>query len=338
MALHISILGAPGGDNALFVSVNRGQRIHRLLLDCGEVGLTALPLADVRGLDHLLLSHLHMDHIGGFDSLFRQTFSRGVDAPVHVWGPPETARIIHHRLCGFMWNLTEQLRGTWVVHDVGPERVVTTRYEAAEGFAVAHPAGETPRAGAIIATDDYTVAALDLDHGTPCLGYLLREPPRRNVDPARLAALGLAPGPWLGAVRTPRPGEPSTVEIEGKARSLAELRAALITEAPGASLAYLTDFRLDAGELARLAEALGGVDTLVCEAQYRTANADLATRACHLTTAQAGALAATCGAGELVLIHISERYGRAELPAILAEARAVFPRARLPEAWTADQP
>lgn len=333
MALHAAILGQPGGDNALFVSVNRGQRIHRLLLDCGEVGLAALPLSDVRGIDHLLLSHLHMDHIGGFDSLFRQTFSRGAERPLHVWGPPETARIIHHRLRGYMWNLTERLSGTWVVHDVGPERVTATRFEAAESFALAHPAGEAPRLGPIIATGDYTVDALDLDHGTPCLGYLLREPARRNVDPARLAALGLASGPWLRAVREPRPGEPATVEIAGEARPLAELRAALLSEAPGASLAYLTDFRLDTAALARLAEALRGVGTLVCEAQYRAADAELAARARHLTTEQAGALAAACGAGELVLIHLSERYGRDELPAILAEARAAFPRARLPERW-----
>lgn len=335
MALHATILGQPGGDNALFVSVNRGQRIHRLLLDCGEVGLAALPPTDVRGLDHLLLSHLHMDHIGGFDSLFRQLFSRGADWPVHVWGPPETARIIHHRLRGFMWNLTERLDGTWLVHDVGPGKIATTRFEAAEGFAVAHPVGEAPRNGPIIATDDYTVEALELDHGTPCLGYLLREPPRRNVDPERLAALGLPPGPWLRAVREPQPGEPATIDVAGAQRSLAELRAALLTEAPGASLAYLTDFRLDASELARLAEALRGVETLVCEAQYRAADAALAARACHLTAEQAGALAAACGAGELVLIHVSERYGRAELPALLAEAQAVFPRARFPEGWGA---
>jgi ribonuclease Z len=333
MALHVTILGEPGGDNALFVSVNRGQRIHRLLLDCGEVGLATLPLTDVRSLDHLLLSHLHMDHIGGFDSLFRQTFSRGAERPLHVWGPPETARIIHHRLRGFMWNLTERLEGSWVVHDVGPQQVTATRFEAAEAFAVAHPAGEAPRAGPIIATDDYTIEALDLDHGTPCLGYLLREPPRRNVDPARLAALGLAPGPWLRTVRAPRPGEPATVEVEGEQRPLAELRDALLAEAPGTSLAYLTDFRLDAAELARLAASLRGVDTLVCEAQYRAADAVLAARARHLTTEQAGALAAACEARELVLIHLSERYSRAEVPVILAEAQAIFPRARLPEGW-----
>ncbi|NTV64327.1 MAG: ribonuclease Z [Oscillochloris sp.] len=331
----MTILGQPGGDNALFVSINRGQRIHRLLLDCGEVGLGRLPLSDVRGIDHLLLSHLHMDHIGGFDSFFRQTFSRGADRPLHVWGPPETARIIHHRLRGFLWNLTERLVGRWVVHDVGQTQICATRYEAAEGFAVAHPLGETPRSGPIIVTDDYTVEAIDLDHGTPCLGYLLREPPRRNVDPERMATAGLTPGVWLRAVREMRPNEPASVEIAGEQRSLTELRAALLSETPGASLAYLTDFGLDDYEITRLAPLLRGVGTLICEAQYRIADADLAASTHHLTTGQAGALAAACGAGELVLIHFSERYRREELPTILAEAQTVFARTQLPVGWGA---
>jgi ribonuclease Z len=87
------------------------------------------------------------------------------------------------------------------------------------------------------------------------------------------------------------------------------------------------------GELPRLAKALRGVGTLICEAQYRVADAELAALTRHLTAGQAGELAAACGAGELVLIHISERYGRGELPAILADSQAVFPRARLPEGW-----
>jgi len=335
MALHYRVLGAPGKDNALFVAVNRGQRVHRLLLDCGEVGLPELPLVDVRGIDHLLLSHLHMDHIGGFDSLFRQNFSRG-DHVMHVWGPPETIRIVHHRLRGYLWNLTAHLRGTWVVHDIHPERVTAARFEADEGFAIAHPAGEAPRAGPLIATADFRVEALALDHGgVTSIGYVLREAPRRNIAPAELAALGLPAGPWLRAVRELRRNEPETVEVGGRAFRLAELRAALLRETPGASLAYLSDFRLDPAEIARLAPALRDVGTLVCEAQYRAADADLAARAAHLTAPHAAALAAAAGARELLLIHISERYRRDELPAILTEAKAIFPAARLPEGWGA---
>lgn len=333
MAIHYRVLGAPGKDNALFVAVNRGQRTHRLLFDCGDVGLPALPLADVRAVDHLLLSHLHMDHIGGFDSLFRQNFSRG-DHVMHVWGPPETIRIVHHRLRGYLWNLTAHLRGTWVVHDIHPERVTAARFEADEGFAIAHPAGESGRANPLIATADYHVEAVALDHGgATSIGYVLREPPRRNIDSARLAELGLPAGAWLRAVREPHPAEPPSVEVEGRPHRLADLRAALLRESPGGSLAYLSDFRLDAAEIARVAPALRGVATLICEAQYRAADAELAARTAHLTAPLAGALAASAGVDELVIIHVSERYGRPDLPEILAEARGAFANARLPEGW-----
>ncbi|MGZ3675881.1 MAG: MBL fold metallo-hydrolase, partial [Ktedonobacterales bacterium] len=75
MSIDFHILGDPGRDNALFVRVQTGQALHRLLFDCGEGCLSALPVAEVQAVDHLCFSHLHMDHIGGFDSFFRVTYN-----------------------------------------------------------------------------------------------------------------------------------------------------------------------------------------------------------------------------------------------------------------------
>ena len=41
---------------------------------------------------------------GGFDSFFRATYNRA-SKPVNVWGPPQTARILHHRFQGFLESL-----------------------------------------------------------------------------------------------------------------------------------------------------------------------------------------------------------------------------------------
>lgn len=332
MAIHYQILGAPGHDNAVYVQIGRGQRIHRLLFDCGEVGLNTLPLSDLRSVDHLLLSHLHMDHISGFDAFFRQNFNRA-EPPPQVWGPPETARIIHHRLQGFLWNLHEQLDGLWLVHDVGPASVASTRFLAREAFALAHPAGELSHAEPIIATADYRVEAIQLDHTTPSLGFLVRERPRRNIDLGRLAALGLPTGPWLRALKEPRPDEPPRIELAGQMHELATLRAELLSETPGGSLAYLTDFRLDEPTLAELRTRLHNCETLICESQYRAADAELAARVAHLTAPQAARIAVAANVGALILFHISERYNRDELPGLLAEAQTIFPNTRLPSGW-----
>ncbi len=68
MSLPVDILGGPGDDNAALVRVNTGQATHRLLFDCGEACLSQLEFSELLQINHLCFSHLHMDHIAGFDS------------------------------------------------------------------------------------------------------------------------------------------------------------------------------------------------------------------------------------------------------------------------------
>lgn len=332
MSIEFHILGDAGSDNAFFVRVQTGQALHRLLFDCGEGCLAALPIAEVQAVDHLCFSHLHMDHIGGFDSFFRVTYNRD-SKPVRVWGPPATARIVHHRFQGFLWNLYEGQPGIWYVSDLHPNHSERWRFEAGEAFAQAHDAGVYPFDGILLDDPAFTVAALHMDHLTPSLAYIVREKPRVNVDTARMAALGLHPGPWLQRVKAPQPGDPPAIEIDGAPHAVADLRAELLVETPGDSIAYLTDFLLDDAALERLSVALHGCTTLVCESQYRTADAELARKYHHMTAAQAAELARRANVGRLILIHVSARYRPPEWLALLDEARAIFPGTAFPTHW-----
>jgi ribonuclease Z len=112
------------------------------------------------------------------------------------------------------------------------------------------------------------------------------------------------------------------------------LQNALVTVTPGDAGAYLTDFLLDDNATDRLAGALKGVGTVVCESQYRHADLDLACRNFHMTAMQAASLAARAGVGRLVLFHLSDRYRPDEWRAMLAEARAVFPATAFPDHWS----
>ncbi len=333
MPLHVTILGEPGRDNAVFLRVESGQKVARLLFDCGEGCLAQLATAEAQAIDHVFFSHFHMDHISGFDSLFRLTYDRTVKPNV-VWGPPGAGQIMQHRFQGFLWNLHQDAAGSWDVHDLYPDRMETTRFYTHEAFAVAHPLPPQPRSSdLILETPAYSVHAWQMDHLTPSMAYLVREPPRLNVDTERLAALGLHPGAWLQAVKTPRAGEPSTLEIEGKAYALAELRAQLLTETPGQSFAYLTDFLMNQEAQERLARALQGCTLIVCESQYRQADRELAERNYHMTAAQAAELARRANAQQLLLFHLSDRYKQEEWPDLLAEARAIFPNTSFPAGW-----
>ena len=307
MTLSFQVLGDPGRDNALLVKVDTGQAVSRLLLDCGEGCLSGLPFAEVREIDHLFFSHLHMDHVAGFDAFFRCTFNR-TDRPNHVWGPPRTGHILHHRFQGFLWNLVGGQQATWQVHDLHPGRIETHRFELAEAFAQAHDGEERSWDRTIVEGPGYSVEALLMDHGTPSAAYVVREAPRVNVDPARLTDLGLRPGPWLQRVRGPRADDAETIDVGGFPRRVRELQESLLTVTPGDSVAYLTDFLLDDAAADRLSEALKGVGSVVCESQYRDADLELARRNYHMTAVQAASLA----------------------------ARAVFPATAFPEHWAVE--
>lgn len=331
MSITYRILGAPGRDNAALVQIDSGQSLERLLFDCGEGCLADVSFSEVQAVDHLFFSHFHMDHVGGFDTFFRCNFDR-TSKPNQIWGPPESAHIVQHRFQGFLWNLHDAMAATWRVMDIHPERIHTTRFELGEAFAVAHDEGSRAYDRTICEGAGYTVEALTMDHRTPTLAYIVREKTRRNVDPSRLAALGLRPGTWLKELKesTSDAGE---INIAGATHSLGALREALVTETPGDSLAYLTDFQLDDTAIDRLATALDGCRTVICEGQYRHADLALARKNYHMTTVLSATLAKRANIGELILFHLSDRYERGEWQQMLRDAREIFPNTSCPAAW-----
>jgi ribonuclease Z len=332
MSLNFQILGAAGRDNALLVRVDSGQALSRLLFDCGDGCLWDLPFGEVQQVDHLFFSHLHMDHVGGFDTFFRCTFDR-TDRANHVWGPPGTGATLHHRFRGFLWNLHHGRDASWLVHDLDGSRVETRRFELAEAFAAEHGEGGRELAGVAVAGPGFTVEAHAMDHGTPSLAYVVRETPRVNVDTEKLTGLGLKPGPWLKTLRGPRADDAATVVLDGVTHRLADLQDKLLTTTPGESVAYLTDFLLDDAAAERLAGVLRGCTTVVCESQYRTDDEELARRNYHMTARRAAALARAAGVGRLILFHLSDRYRPEQWEELLGEARQVFPGTSFPSHW-----
>ncbi|MBL8796144.1 MAG: ribonuclease Z [Planctomycetia bacterium] len=333
MSLAIQVLGRPGRDNALLVTVNSGQAMHRLLFDCGDGCLDELPFADVQGIDHLFFSHLHMDHVAGFDTFFRCNYNRTAREN-HIWGPTRTAAILHHRFQGYLWNLVAGQQASWQVHDLTADRIDTTRFELAEAFAQPQAVGGRERSAAILTGVDYSVEAYLMNHGTPSVAYVVRESPRINIDTARLAQLGLRPGPWLQRIRGPAADPDETITVDGTARKVRALQDHLRTVAPREAVAYLTDFLLDERASEQLGEVLRGVATVVCECQYREADRELAQRNYHMTSTQTAMLARRAGVGRLVLFHLSDRYRPLEWREMLREAQAIFPAACFPEHWS----
>jgi ribonuclease Z len=332
MSIHARVLGDAGRDNAVALRIDARNAIHRLLFDCGEGCVTTLDLSDIQAIDHLFFSHLHMDHIAGFDSFFRATFNRETKPNV-IWGPPDTATIIHHRFQGFLWNLRDRLVANWTINEVFPDHIASYHCTARDAFSSITYMGDTPYDQAILTTPYYTVIPMQMDHMTPSLAYIVRESPRYNVDMNKLAELNFAPGEWLRALKDVRGTHPPTIMVGDREYELAQLRTDLMVESPGESFAYLTDFLLDDTAQDRLASVMQNIGTIVCECTYRESDADLASRRHHMTPVQVATLARRVHANQLILFHVSNRYREAEWREMLVDARAVFPETIYPLHW-----
>lgn len=343
MSIDWKVLGRPGEDNAVSLKIDTGQSIHTILIDCGEGVLDTLRIGEIQSIEHLCFSHLHMDHVCGFDGFFRHNYNRS-DSPVSVWGPGGTRDILHHRFRSFVWNLHHEQPGEWLVRDlegaekITPDSMKTSRFLTRDAFENRedHPE-RTITDGVALKTPAYEMKVVSLPHHTTrSIGYLFREATKVNVDPEALRRSGLTPGPWLQElIDEARPGE-EAILVEGQELNLARLRESILTETSGKSLAYLTDFRLepDTAEWEALVDWLNATDVLICESQYRASDAVLASKNGHMTTDLVGMLAQESNVGELFLHHLSRRYTEKEWGEMLEEARRKFPRASFPANWT----
>lgn len=143
---------------------------------------------------------------------------------------------------------------------------------------------------------------LPLHHRIQTYGYRLVEPDGRTLLPDRLEAAGIA-GPDVS--RLQREGKLSGVRLED-----------VSVPRPGQRFAFV----MDTAPCPGAEELADGADLLVAESTFSDDDAGLAAQYRHLTAGQAGALAATGGAGTLVLTHFSSRYS--DVAALAEQARA----------------
>lgn len=335
MAIEWQILGRLGADNALYAVVDSGQSRDSFLFDCGERTITDLRTADLQAIQHVCFSHFHMDHICGFDSFFRLNYNRP-EIPVTVWGPPDTIRVMRHRLQGFTWNLHYNQPGEWRVWEIGESHLHQSRFRASEAFAEETQPTSTYQPPVIFQNGNWQLEARLLPHGSiRSAAYRIVEAPRRNIDPAALRDCGILPGPWLNSVINLALPDDSHISVDGKDLRLGDLRHDLITTTPGTSLAWVTDFRVEpnTADWQNLVAWLHGTTILVTECQYKTSDSDLAHRNSHMTSNLVGRLAQEASVKRLILQHFSKRYSSAEWAIMRDEARQHFPQTELPREW-----
>ena len=184
------MINSPLDDPALFVEVLWERRA--LLFDMGELG--GFRPAKLLKISHAFISHTHIDHFIGFDTLVRLMLNR--EKALKIFGPPGFLANVRGKLAGYTWNLTEGHPFSVLAAEVHPDRIHFQEYRCRERFA----AGEEreDRFHGIVDEDAHIqIRAAHLDHSIPCLAFALRERFHINVHKERLAQMGLPVGPWL---------------------------------------------------------------------------------------------------------------------------------------------
>lgn len=320
------------GDPGVWIDlIDEGRSV---LLDCGD--LRRVATRKLLRVDHVVVSHTHMDHFVGFDHLLRLALRR--ERELSITGPPGFLRAVEGRIGAYTWNLIEDYPVRLRVQEMDGDVVRSVEFSADTGMRPV-PLADRRTQGTVHAERLFTVDAALLDHGVPVLGVALREVEHLGVDRPALERLGLVPGPWLREFKdSVRRREPNDVPVradgrDGSSREIlrGELVEKIIRRGPGQHVAYVTDVGRSIENDEKVVSLARGADLLICETAFLHSDVALARARYHLTARDAGELARAAGAQRLAPFHVSPRY-QAREDELFREASEAFggPVLRLP--------
>ena len=334
--LEPRLVDPSGLEPGLLVDVRDERRA--LLFDLGEIADLA-PRVLLRA-SHAFVSHTHMDHFAGFDHWL--ALGLGRVRRLVLWGGPGFADQVEHKLRAYAWNVVHRYEVPMTIeaHALAPDGTRShARFESATGFGrtdVEADGDAEAAAGTDVLLDEplFRVRAGFVDHEMPVLAFAIEEKAQVRVAADRIAARGLATGPWLRTLKDAvLAGAPDDTPIDvawrdrggthAERHTLGALRPLVLDTVPGRRIGYVTDLRYTDANVERLASLLDAADLLYIESVFLDADRDHALRKNHLTARQAGTIARRLGAKRVVPFHHSPRYRGME-DALRAEVEAAW--------------
>jgi ribonuclease Z len=303
-------------DAGLYVDLVFKRRA--LLFDLGDHAYLA-PRKMLRVSD-VFVTHRHMDHFAGFDSLLRLLIGR--EKTLSLYGPPGMIDAVEHKLKAYTWNLVDGYDGNLVIRAVEVDEkggmcaamfAGRSRFARTESECVQYPEG------LLLKEPDLQVRATTLDHGTPVLSFALEERLQINILRNKVEAMGLVAGPWLRAVKDAILGganDDARIKVTWRADAagrpehlpLGALKQEIVKTGPGRKIAYVVDCAFTVENEEKIIRLASNADIIFIEARFLDADAVAAAARRHLTARQAGSIARRAGAKRLVTLHYSPRY------------------------------
>ena len=288
------------GTSASAPSIHRGlpalavlAEEQRFLVDCGEGTQRQILRSGIgfKRLNHIFLTHAHLDHILGLGGLL-STYGRWEALEeIHIWGGLPAIERVQNLVYQVIFRRETPPVPIYFYRTFPDETLFTGRKFTVRAFPVSH-------------------------RGRECYGYIFEEDARRPFLVERAEALGVPPGPERGRL------------VAGEAVALSDGRIIHPDEVLGETIRgtklVITG---DVGRTDNIHEAARDADALVIEATYLDRDAEISRQVGHITARQAAELASECGVKYLFLTHISRRYREYE---VIQEARKYFPNSYVP--------
>lgn len=315
-AFHPRLIHGAYGDPGLFVPFHFERRA--LLFDLGDSA--PLTSREILSVTHAFVSHAHMDHFIGFDTLLRLFLGR--ERTLHLYGPQGFFERVEGKLAGYTWNLVQEYENELRlrVTEVRPESLSTRTYVSRSRFRPSGEDGGRVFEGRLLEEPRFHVDAAILDHRIPCLAFALVERFHVNIDKAALHDLDLPVGPWIDRFKAALyegrdPESPFEVTWDegggatgAKQFDLGALTGKIARISSGKRIAYVTDAAATTENRKRIVALAKDADHLFIEAAFLSKDEGPAREKSHLTAAQAGALAGRAGVRNFSLFHFSPRY------------------------------
>jgi len=300
-------------DPLLLVRVRPAGR--NLLFDCGQ--LHHLAKRVLTAIEAIFISHAHMDHWMGIDSIIRHRHAS--PSTIDIFGPPGLADKLEHKLAGYDWNLAEDYWGSLRVSEVSEGTIRHSLFAGPQAFARQNQGEETLADQIIYRTPYLQVRAASCEHRVPSLIFRVDEQPAFLIDPDKLERSGLVPGPWLGELKrcffTQEKGTEIRLLKEGGdgpkeqvSKNPQELIRQLQRDQPPASIGYISDLGYTGRNREKILELMRGVDLICCECTFLGAEEHKARTSSHLCTGDVNELLQDLQPPFLLPMHLSKSY------------------------------
>lgn len=256
------------------------------LFDCGEGTQHQILHTKIkpRKINKIFITHLHGDHIFGLPGFLSSRSFQGGNDPLTIYGPPGIKQYVETSLSISASHLSYSLN--------------IIEYEE----------------GLLYEDRLFTVYCQQLEHGIPSYGFRIEEKNTKGpllVD--KLKAAGIPPGPIYRSIK-----EEEVIQLEDG--TTIHQKDYVGPDQKGKVICILGDTRAPHQNVSFVKHA----DALVHEGTFGHEMKETAYEYYHSTTSQVATLAKDAHVQQLLLTHISSRYGDEDIPMLLQEARSIF--------------